>query len=227
MTTREEQVAARTVRFGDAMAAAIRVPAGIAPASDPIPVGETREDRDERIAQQMRNRLARYIRQRPAEFTYALMDDVDKRCRAMMLGWYASRSRTLVITGPVGVGKSHAAYAMTNHAAGDGVIVAAWTMQDLLEEMGPGGDSDTARLARLAPLLLLDDLGAEDLPPWYAPKVTALLDARYRAGLRQIVTTNEKYDSLVARYSDRTMSRLTGGCARITLDGPDRRRVTW
>lgn len=227
MKARERQVAARTVRFGDALASAIRIPAGTVPVSEPIPLGETDADRTERIAVQMRNRLARYMRQRPAEFTDASLGDVDEQCRAMMLRWYAGRSRTLVITGPVGVGKSHAAYAVTNQAAHDGVIVAAWTMQDLLEDMGSGGDSDSARLARLVPLLLLDDLGAEDLPPWYAPKVTALLDARYRSGLRQIVTTNEKYNSLVQRYSDRTMSRLTGGCIRITLEGPDRRRVTW
>lgn len=226
MKTRQAAVAARTVRFGDALATALPVPPGITPSPDPIPLGETAADRDERIAVQMRNRLARYMRQRPAEFAAASLSDADEHFRAMMLGWYAGRSRTLVITGPVGVGKSHLAYAMTNHAATDGVIVAAWTLQDLLDGLA-GHDQETARLAHLVPLLLLDDLGAEDLPPWHGPKVTALLDARYRAGLRQVVTTNETYNALRERYGDRTMSRLTGGCTRIVMAGPDRRRVTW
>lgn len=216
-----------TERLGDIAARALALRPGIAPAADPIPEGETAGDRAERLRVQARNRASRYLRQRPPAFAAARMDDVAPEHRQIMLDWLASRSRTLVITGPVGVGKSHAAYALATHAMESGITAAAWTVPDLLVALAPDGDGSAAYTSRTVPLLLLDDLGVEKSSEWRVEQITGLADARIRSGLRQIITTNVPYPDLAARYGDRIMSRLTGGAILVQLTGPDRRRVTW
>ncbi|OHV42213.1 hypothetical protein BBK14_11370 [Parafrankia soli] len=172
-------------------------------------------------------RAFRYRRQRPTAFADARMDDVDPTHRRIMLDWLTGPARTLIIAGRVGVGKSHAAYALTNHAAEHGADIAAWTVPDLLVDIAPEGDPSALRTARTAGLLLLDDLGVEKPSEWRVEQITGLADARIRSGLRQIITTNVPYADLAARYGERVMSRLTGGAVAVKLDGPDRRRVTW
>lgn len=228
MTTVEPvDVSEYTERFGDVARSLFPIPPGVVPSPDPIPGGETPEDRDLRLRIQARNRSARYRRQLPPAFAGARIGDIDPEPRRIMLDWLASHSRTLVIAGRVGVGKSYAAYALATHAMETGVEIAAWTVPDLLAALAPEGDPDALRVSRRVPLLLLDDLGVEKSSDWRVEQITGLADARTRAGLRQIVTTNAGYPELAERYGERVMSRLTGGAVAVKLTGPDRRRVTW
>lgn len=176
---------------------------------------------------QIHARALRYWRQRPAAFADARMGDVDPDHRRIMLDWFTGPARTLIVAGRVGVGKSHAAYALANYAVEHSTDVAAWTVPDLLVDIAPEGDPSALRTARTAGLLLLDDLGVEKPSEWRVEQITALADARVRAGLRQIITTNAGYPELAERYGERVMSRLTGGAVAAKLTGPDRRRVTW
>lgn len=216
-----------TERLGDIAQRLFAHRPHITPTADPIPEGETAEDCAERLRVQARNRAARYHRQRPAAFADARMDDVAPENRRIMLDWLAGPSRTLVITGPVGVGKSHAAYALASHAVEQDIDVAAWTVPDLLVALAPEGDPAALHVTRTVSLLLLDDLGVEKPSEWRIEQITALADARVRGGCRQIITTNVPYPELAGRYGDRVMSRLTGGAVAVKLTGPDRRRVTW
>jgi DNA replication protein DnaC len=225
--TTERDTDARTHPLAEVLAGlGLRIPAGVTPAG-PIPTGETAEDRAERLALQAQNRRARYVRRRPAAFADATMGDVEPGPRAQMLDWFAGPSRTLVLTGAVGTGKSHAAFALCNHASDGGLDVAAWTVPDLLVALAPDGDPDALHVSRSASLLLLDDIGVEKPSEWRVEQITALIDARTREGLRQIITTNTPYGTLAERYGDRALSRLTGGAVAVKLVGPDRRRVTW
>lgn len=217
-----------TVSLGDLLARyGLRLPAGITPTADPIPTGETTEDQADRLAAQAAGRLARYRRQRPGAFTAAHLDDLGDDDRGAARDWLAGNTPTLVITGPVGTGKSHAAFAVANWAAEHGDVPAVWTVPDLLVDLAPEGDPDAHRLSRTAPLLVLDDLGVEKTSEWRVEQLTGLIDARLGSRLRQIVTTNLPYKALEVRYGDRAMSRLTGGAVLLRLTGPDRRRVTW
>jgi hypothetical protein len=101
--------------------------------------------------------------------------------------WLAGDSRTLVLYGTTGVGKSHAAVAAGYAAAGTGTHVRFTSQLDYLQALRPGGADDPGAFRRRhmeAGLLILDDLGAEceDASQFVRQEVCALLDARLRQG---------------------------------------------
>ena len=125
----------------------------------------------------------------------------------------------LVLCGPYGCGKTHLAYAIVGAAYRAGCPVYACTVPDLLETLRQGiasvakSDSLGRRLAavRDARLLLLDDLGAENLTPWAAEKIYQIVDHRYRLRLPLVVTTNVNLYTPKGRIEERVVSRLLDG----------------
>ncbi len=207
----------------------IRFPAGVRPCPEPIPEGETAEDVAARLERQARNMSSWYLKHRPARYEHASLSDLDaaQDPNGQISGWWESGRPTLLLVGPVGTGKTHAGYAVTNSAVRQGVLTVAVSVPDLLSAMRPGGDPTVEARARAADLLFLDDLGAEKPSEWTGQQLTALLDARVRDERRQVVTTNSTYEELAERLGERTMSRLTGGAVVVKLTGSDRRRRTW
>lgn len=87
-------------------------------------------------------------------------------------------------------------------------------------------DSFTASaISRLVPMLFVDDLGTESDTEWSRAAVESLIDARYRdrAEKHTWFTTNLGPRELMARYSERTISRLVELCEFYELGGADRR----
>lgn len=214
--------------LGDALKG-FRLPPGVEPSPDPIPQGMTLEDRVELRALQARNASGWYLNHRPARYAGAGIADLDREQDpdGKVAAWLDTPSATLLLAGPVGTGKTHAAYAVANAALDRGMLTVAVAVPDLLATMRPGGDSALAARARAADLLVLDDLGAEKPSEWTGEQLSALLDARVRDERRQVVTTNSPYSELAARLGERSMSRLTGGATIVRFTGSDRRRQTW
>jgi DNA replication protein DnaC len=204
-----------------------RYQTAVPPCDEPIPDGETPEDRAERLRLQARNRRVLFDRAMPAEFRNATVGQLDPEYVERVGGWLGSPSRTLVLSGPVGVGKTHAAYAVMRAAADAGNDVAAWAVADLLTALQPEGDATAQRRSRTCSVLLIDDLGSEKSTEWRVEQIGTLLDARVREARRQVITTNHQYDDLAQRYGERVMSRLTGGATVVRMVGPDRRRTSW
>jgi hypothetical protein len=142
--------------------------------------------------------------------------------------WLGGDARTLVLYGSTGRGKSHAAVAAGYAAAAAGVHVRFTSQLDYLQALRPGGVDDPAGFRRRhteAGLLILDDLGAEceDASQFVRQEVCALLDARLRAGRRQIVTTNLEAPALAGTFGDRIVSRLRDRAVVLKIRGGDRR----
>ena len=128
----------------------------------------------------------------------------------------------LIIHGPKGNGKSHLAAAIANHLIDDCRIPALFlTAPDLLRSLrleiqdspgGAGGVSPLLDIAREAPVLILDDLGAERWTEWAEEQLFLLIDYRYRLELPLVVITNVELHSLPSRiYSrlgDRDLCRI-------------------
>jgi DNA replication protein DnaC len=207
----------------------LRLPDGVVPSPDPIPEGMTRDDLAELRRRQGGHIAGWYLNHRPALYATATLDDLDadQDPDGKVRGWLDSGVATLLLTGAVGTGKTHAAYAVTNAACDRSLLTVAVTVPDFLVVLRPGGDSTLAARARAAELLFLDDLGAEKPSEWTGEQLSSLIDARVREERRQIVTTNSTYDELVSRLGARTMSRLTGGSTVVQFKGDDRRRRTW
>ncbi|MFD9796792.1 ATP-binding protein [Streptomyces sp. NPDC059070] len=145
---------------------------------------------------------------------------------------------SLLLWGDTGAGKTHQAYAAIRAltAAGCGVQWQAVKAADLYGQMRPRSGTDPESLLRRiarTPLLLLDDLGAAKNSEWTEEINFRLLSRRAEHHLPTLITTNlpplrtEHMDPrqpvLRDRVGDRILSRLSGMCTPVHLDGPDRR----
>jgi DNA replication protein len=196
------------------------------PADDPH--RESPEDARERMAAQAANRAARWATQVPVAYAKAALADLDPGPYAGIQRWITTREAlTLVLAGPVGTGKTWAAYAIGNHMAARGVWVEGWNVHDLLEAMRPGGDASAYERACTARLVVLDDLGATRPTDWARSQLLGIVNARVSDRLRTIVTTNASDVILREAWEPRMVDRLAENGMAVTFSGPSRRRAAW
>jgi len=144
------------------------------------------------------------------------------------------QTSALVISGPVGVGKSYLASALLNNAlqsnCKDAVFASASRMiqefRDSEIDFTAGPRDPTLRkTVENAGLLVLDDLGTEKSSEWTESLLNGIVSYRYGKNLPIIVTANCKLEELRDRISNRTLDRLlgmAGGSAKL-MKGPSRR----
>lgn len=133
--------------------------------------------------------------------------------------------RNLLLSGAVGTGKTHAAWACWPHLIGLG-WVGSWVVLselELLDAYLPGGDRGRADRALGANLLMLDDLGTAALSDWSRSRLTALIDYRWQHRKATIVTSNLAPAKLAAHLGERATSRLAADATSVRMLGADRR----
>lgn len=138
-------------------------------------------------------------------------------------------TRSLLVVGPTGTGKTHYAYSVLRAVAETG-STGGWkalTAADLYASLRPrtGRDSE-AEFEALADtgVLFVDDLGAAKLTEWTEEVTYRLINHRYEQCLPGIFTSNVPPAQLRDVLGERIASRLTEMCERITLKGADRRK---
>ncbi len=113
----------------------------------------------------------------------------------------------LVLSGATGTRKSgSSAWGVCNHP---GRFISASALSQAA--LGQEGDSaEKMRLIRNAPLLVLDDIGREyaDEKGWFMNVFNALIDERYGAMRKTIITTNLDASAFKARYQERIADRI-------------------
>ncbi len=131
-----------------------------------------------------------------------------------MGGWLVIRG------GTTGTGKTHLLCAIANVVMSRGIPTLYAYTTDLLDHLRAGyrrkaeaeddelGDFDERfERAKGVQLLLLDDFGVQVNTAWARERMEALIDARYRAGLPLVMTTNLDNKALQA-ISGRILDRL-------------------
>jgi DNA replication protein DnaC len=135
----------------------------------------------------------------------------------------------LVLTGPSGSGKTHLAAAIANGCIERGIGAFFMVVPDLLDHLrstyapqNPVSYDQLFQQVRDAPVLILDDLGAESSTPWAEEKLFQLLNHRFNARLPTVFTLRVSLDRLdeglrarmqvkeLCRIIDLGMNRATG-----------------
>ena len=168
------------------------------------------------------------------EWTFAKSDHTDQKneniARKYVANFDAMRSQGtgLLLCGSVGTGKSFLAAAIANELISQGTPCLMTNFSRIISRISEkfGGDQKYLDNLNRFDLLIIDDLGAERDSEYMWEKVMNVIDARYRAGLPLIVTTNlnpkDLYNPSDIRRQ-RVFSRLKEMCIFLEVNGPDRR----
>jgi DNA replication protein DnaC len=143
----------------------------------------------------------------------------------------------LVITGPYGCGKTHLAAAIANYRADQGYLPMFIVVPDLFTHLratfGPRSPVTLDRQfekVKNSQLLILDDLGTQNMTPWVREKLYQLFNHRYMAELPTVITTPELKVEMDERLRSRMMDRRLSIICAITAptyrgkERPRRRR---
>jgi DNA replication protein DnaC len=129
----------------------------------------------------------------------------------------------LVLRGPVGTGKTVAACWALRRAALTGEDVAFRKTGEVARMSGFEAGAAELKMLKRVGLLVLDDIGAEQLNEWGRALVVELLDARYEADARTVLTANPTWDKLSERLGQRIVDRLRQGGRVVELAGQSMR----
>lgn len=132
----------------------------------------------------------------------------------------------LLIFGPNGCGKTHLAAAIANRCRQRGERPVFFVVADLLDYLrhlmdreGGAGFLDGFNQLRNAPLLILDDLGAQSDVAWVRDRLFQLINHRYAARLPTVFTVST---ASLERLEERVAARLNdpGICVEVPITAP-------
>ena len=168
------------------------------------------------------------------EWTFAKSDHTDQRneniARKYVANFDAMRKQGtgLLLCGQVGTGKSFLAACIANELINQGTPCLMTNFSRIISRVSEkfGGDQKYLDDLNRFDLLIIDDLGAERDTEFTWEKVMNVIDARYRAGLPLIITTNFGPKDFADRGDirrQRVFSRLKEMCILLEIKGTDRR----
>lgn len=144
-----------------------------------------------------------------------------------------TRVKFILLTGQSGVGKTTLAYAITNALIEKGISVCFVTAFEFNNLMLRYHTTNVATRAQYmdflldCDMLIIDDLGTEPvLKSVTREYLYNVVDTRLVNGKKTMVTSNLNLEELMARYGERTVSRMTNKTYSVTREllGDDLRK---
>lgn len=195
---------------------------------------EARKEREffERI---MRMRRVGFPEKAMQEWTFANDDGSNPTMTKAMKNFvehfqtFREEGKGLLLFGTVGTGKTYLAACVANELISKGIPCLVTNFARIANEVSGTFEGKQKYYDNLNsfPLLVIDDLSAERKTEYMQEIVFNVIDARYRANLPLIVTTNLTRDELLNPANlthQRIFSRLFEMCTPIEVTGKDRRQ---
>ena len=145
---------------------------------------------------------------------------------------YYFDGRGLILTGPVGCGKTHLLIGTIKELAQQHYsLIKSMHFRTLIDLLGmlklAMKEDKSEQLTRVfmnTNVLVLDDLGAERLTEWSKEVLYKIINHRYEQRYIILASTNLSVEELVERFDNRIISRLFEMCQGIIMKGADYRR---
>lgn len=145
---------------------------------------------------------------------------------------FTPHSKSLLLIGATGLGKTHLSLSIANTVIRKGMSVIYTTAPDILFKLEKehfsykyAEQEDTYHSLLKCDLLILDDLGTEFSTEFTRTCIYNLFNSRLLAGKPVIISTNMTIDELIGAYSQRFVSRVIGSCDRLDFIGEDVRQI--
>lgn len=141
---------------------------------------------------------------------------------------FSSSSRSLLMRGATGLGKTHLSLAIANEVIRKGMSVVYVSAPDILQRLEREhfshqykDEDNTFSSLMKCDLLIIDDLGTEFSTLFTISTVYNIFNSRILSGKPIIMNTNLTMNELLTTYSQRFVSRVMGSCDRLDFIGED------
>ena len=147
----------------------------------------------------------------------------------------------LFLFGNVGTGKTYASACIANRLMEAGKTVLVMTLGlyiNKLQREWAEAEKDVLEHVKNCDLLIIDDMGVENITEWTQDKVFTLIDTRYRAEKPLIITTNLVLSnknlspeqikarlSIESRFNSRIADRINEICYQQAVTGASKRQL--
>jgi len=168
---------------------------------------------------------------RRSTFDNAEDSDAIRRAKKYVENWDVMRASGTGLTfcGNVGTGKSYAALCIANALIDRGIAVKYISAADIISNLMSRDTNQEEFIKSLcvAPLLIIDDLGAEHDSSYSQAQMCRVIDARIESGKPLICTTNyspQEIENPSDHLRQRIFDRIRGVCIPIVVAGQSRRK---
>lgn len=151
------------------------------------------------------------------------MEKVLSRCMSFIRN-FDSTNENLLFYGTSGTGKSFLSICIAKALLDRGHLVVYRTAENLIQNLRRirfEGDENLEDLLINCDLLIIDDLGAEQISDFSKTELFNLLNKRILNDKNMIVSTNCKLEEILQIYSERISSRLLGNFSLQKFFGDD------
>ncbi|MDE6036172.1 MAG: ATP-binding protein [Ruminococcus sp.] len=136
---------------------------------------------------------------------------------------------SILMYGSTGLGKTHLSLAIANKVIEKGYNVVYDSIINILskieeEHFSYGHKTDTLETIMKADLLIIDDLGTENITKFYISTIYNIINTRINYNKPVIINTNFNTQKILGVYDERIASRITSQYKVIKFEGDDIRK---
>lgn len=159
------------------------------------------------------------------------MSKILKFCREYANN-FGKGSKSLLMCGTTGLGKTHLSLAIANEVIEKGYGVIYCSAPNILTKLqnehfsrNKNEESDTEEYLTDCDLLIIDDLGTEFITQFTSSAIYNILNTRIMTAKPTIISTNMSIRELEKSYSQRFVSRIMGESIKLDFAGRDIRQI--